>query len=789
MAKGLLSGLLGACLLIAACAARNPDQMLADARAALAKGELRTAQIHLKNLLQQQPNDPRARLALGEVLLRTGDSVGAEQSLRKALELGADAGSVELPLAGALIAQAKFDAALELIRSTPRPATDPDRVALLGLQAAAHRGLGQRDRAEEAYRQALAIDPSSVPVRTDLAATLIELRRVDEAGTLIAAVLRDAPTFAPALLLRADLEAKAGQRSAAEQTLGQIVAAEQGKPAHSASYAVALGQLTELQLTLGKIDDAAANANALLSLNPKNPAARYLKAAVDFRRDDLNAAKTGLESLVAEFQNYAPPYRLLGEINLRQGQSAQAVINFSNAIKHDPADNAARVALAKIYVGTGNISGARELLATLVVDENVFAAFVARTSQQAGLEQQAKEYFDRSEQQPPKTLQGLVELANLYSAAGEYDRAIRVLQAQSLDDEKGEQLTKYLLALVQVRQGDLKGADETAQQLQQRFAAAAWPLDLRGTVALLGGDYPTARGYHVKALELDPKDVPALLALARLGALQNDKAETERNLQRVLAVDAAQPVALFGLAQLAAERNDFKEAHALIARAPESPARLRAEADLLARERNYGDAAAAYAQVFALRPSEEVALRAFDAATRAGRPNPQSQLLAWSAAHPRDARSNLAIGSLAIGSNDLDEAVRRFEAVVSVSPNNAPSLNNLAWLYGERRDPRAIEFGERALSADPNNPAIADTLGWLYVQNGQAAKGLPLLEQAAARLQKQGEVGYHLAVALADTGNAARAEQILGPLLADGHDFRGRADAEKRLAALRKVRL
>jgi predicted Zn-dependent protease len=137
----------------------------------------------------------------------------------------------------------------------------------------------------------------------------------------------------------------------------------------------------------------------------------------------------------------------------------------------------------------------------------------------------------------------------------------------------------------------------------------------------------------------------------------------------------------------------------------------------------------------------------------------------------------------------LDEAVRRFEAVVSVSPNNVTALNNLAWLYGERRDPRAIEFGERARAADPNNPAVADTLGWLYVRSSQATKGLPLLEQAAAGLQNQGEVGYHLAVALADTGNAARAEQILGPLLADGRDFRGRADAEKRLAALRKVRL
>lgn len=789
MANRLLGGMLGVCLAIAACASRTPDQLLADARAALAAGELRTAEIHLKNLLQQQPNDSRARAVLGEVLLQTGQPAAAEQSLRKALDLGADAGSITLPLAGALVAESKFDEALEFIRTAaPLPRT-ADRVALLDLQGAAYRGLGQRDRAEEAYRQALAIDPASMVVRTDLAATLLELRRAEEAGTVIAAVLQDDPTFAPALLVRANLEVRAGRRTEAEQTLGRIVDAEQGKPAHTASYAIALGRLSEVQLALGKLDEAAANADALLKLNPKNPAARYLKAAVAFQRNDLDTAKIGLESLVAEFPDYAAAYRVLGEINLRQDQTGQAMMYFSNAINHDQADNAARIQLAKIYIRNGNISGARELLATSVVDEDLFAAFVARTSQQAGLEQQAKEYFDRSERQPPKTIQGLIGLASAYAAAGEYERAIRVLQAQSFDDQKSEQTTNYLLALVQLRQGDLKGADETAAQLQQQLPTAAWPLDMRGTIAMFGGNFPAARAFHARALELEPNDVAALLNLARVAVLQKDGAEAERNLQRVLAIDPAHPVALFGLAQFAAERGDLKQAHALVARAPESAASLRANAELLVREGKFDDAAAAYAQVFALQPSEDVALRAFDAATRAHRPSPETQVVRWSEAHPRDVASNFTLGSLALGRNELDEAARRFEAVLAANPNHAPTLNNLAWVYGERRDPRAIALAERARAVDPKNPSIADTLGWLYVQNGESAKGLALLEQASAALRDQGEITYHMAVALAETGDTARAIQLLEPLLADGRNFPGRSDAEKRLAALRNVRL
>ena len=42
-------------LLVAACT-RSPDELMSDARAALASGQARTAEIHLKNLLQQQPD-------------------------------------------------------------------------------------------------------------------------------------------------------------------------------------------------------------------------------------------------------------------------------------------------------------------------------------------------------------------------------------------------------------------------------------------------------------------------------------------------------------------------------------------------------------------------------------------------------------------------------------------------------------------------------------------------------------------------------------------------------------
>jgi predicted Zn-dependent protease len=612
------------------------------------------------------------------------------------------------------------------------------------------------------------------------------MRRVDDARALIAAVLHDEPNFVPALLLRGNLEVAVNQRAAAEATFQQILDVENGAKVHTQAYAMALAQLIDVELALGKVESAAVNADALLKLDGRNPIARYMKAAVEVRQNDLTGAERRLEWLIADVPQYWPAHRLLGEINVRQDQLGQAVMYLRTAVTNNPADSGARLQLAELYVRQGNVDAARQLMEESKVDVNsaLFLAFVGRASQQAGLDEQAENYFDQSEQRVPTSVSELVSLSSMYLAAGEFERAIHVLQRASFADPQSAQISNYMLALIQVRQGDLKAADATAERIQQAQATAAWPLDLRGMIALAGRDFARSRDFLSKALELEPKNVATLLNFARLAAAQNDRAQLEQYLRRATDLEPTQPLALFGLAQLAAERNDFAGAHALLARAPASSARVRAEGDVLVREGKFAEAADLFAQAFATEPAEDLALRAYDAATKAKRPRPEAQLLTWSTGHPRAIAANFTLGALALTKNDRDDAVKRFEAVIAESPNHTATLNNLAWLYGERRDPRAIEFAERARQGDPNNPAIADTLGWLYVQNGEAAKGLPLVAAAAAALRDQREVQYHWAIALAETGDSAKALEILRSLLAAGSDFPGRADAAQRLAAL-----
>ena len=787
MAPGCLRALLlHVCIVLAACTAATPEQLLSQARSALAAGERRTAEIHLKNLLQQHSDNAAGRQLLGELLLQNGDFVGAEQNLRLALDLGADA---SVALLNSLIPQRKFNEALELISSKGLPRTDNERVEVVLLQAAAYRGLGQPEKAVETYRAALAVDPRSPDLRTDLATTLFGMGKAEEGRELVKAVLDDAPNYAPALLARGNLESAGGQRTAAEATFQQVVDQEAASGAtRGARYSVAMARLIELQVALGKVDVAARNADAFMALDGNSLLARFSKALIEVEQNNLESAEQRLEALVAAAPKYWPAYRLLGAVNIRQEQLGQATMYLRTVVNNDPADSAARVQLAELYVQRGDLDSARTLMgaASGAANDALFLAFAGGVSQRAGLQQQAAQYFDQSEQRTSSSVQELVSLSALYASSGEFDRAIRLLQGSSSAGAQNRQISDYLLALVYMRQGDLKAADEVATRLQQQQGGAAWTLNLRGVIALVRGDVAGAQTLFSKSLELEPRNAVASLNMARVAVAEKDAPRAEKYLRQTLEVEPAQPLALIGLAQFAMGRRDFEAARALLDRMPESRARTRGEAELSARQGKFEDSAQLYDQLYAQEPSQEIALLGYDSARRAGRPNADAQLLRWHAEHPKDKQTNLVLASVALEKNELARAQSLYEDIVAVDPNQVTAINNLAWLYGERKDPRATQFGERALAAEPNNPAVADTVGWLYVRGGDAARGLPLLERAAKALPAERDVNFHLAVALADTGGSARAIQILEGLTGDGREFRSRAEAVTRLNDLRR---
>ena len=110
---------------------------------------------------------------------------------------------------------------------------------------------------------------------------------------------------------------------------------------------------------------------------------------------------------------------------------------------------------------------------------------------------------------------------------------------------------------------------------------------------------------------------------------------------------------------------------------------------------------------------------------------------------------------------DEDAALRRYEKLAD--SGNPIALNNLAWLYNERGDARAVEVARRAAEVAPDNPDVLDTLGWVLVQQGgDPEEAVRMLRRSAELNPENPSVQYHLGVALRATGEleAARAALV-----------------------------
>ena len=64
-----------------------------------------------------------------------------------------------------------------------------------------------------------------------------------------------------------------------------------------------------------------------------------------------------------------------------------------------------------------------------------------------------------------------------------------------------------------------------------------------------------------------------------------------------------------------------------------------------------------------------------------------------------------------------------------------------------------------------------DTLGWILVSQGNAQRGLPLIQQAYSKQPDNLSLHYHLASALARNGDRARAIVEFERLLGRGQRF------------------
>jgi tetratricopeptide (TPR) repeat protein len=155
--------------------------------------------------------------------------------------------------------------------------------------------------------------------------------------------------------------------------------------------------------------------------------------------------------------------------------------------------------------------------------------------------------------------------------------------------------------------------------------------------------------------------------------------------------------------------------------------------------------------------------------------------------YPQSSRATFARASLSDRSGNKREALKLYQEILEKDDSNAPSLNNLAYLYAENysNPEKALELSMKAYRKTPNSPEIMDTLGYVLLLNNKPDQAFKLLKKANAMLPDNPTVNYHMALAYKAQNKSDEALLLLKEALKKGN-FPEQKAAKKLLAELNK---
>jgi len=137
----------------------------------------------------------------------------------------------------------------------------------------------------------------------------------------------------------------------------------------------------------------------------------------------------------------------------------------------------------------------------------------------------------------------------------------------------------------------------------------------------------------------------------------------------------------------------------------------------------------------------------------------------------------------------VDDAMRQFNRVLQLDPNNAPALQNLG-IAALRRDdvPGAQSFLSRALALNPRLPLALNTLGVVYARQGDYAHAVESWNQAVAIDPRQYDALFNAGLVEGRAGHVNEARAALGRFVATAPKDRYAADIATAKQALQALR-
>ena len=754
----------------------------AQAKLHLVDRQVDPALASLDQAIQLEPKQSNYLLLKGDILKLTGKPAEATPVYQAIISNEPANAAARLALATLAIGNNRLDDARKeveiVLKNTPNHLIARYTRALIEFRS------NQAGKARDDLAPVLRAAPDYLPANLLAGAVEYSLGSMETAETYLKKVLAVSPGHVYSVRLLAASQLKRGQINAAEETLKPL------NPAQSQDIPtlIVAGEIALAQKKFPLAEQYFAKAAAL---NPDSAAIRTELGLARMAQGDAQAI-TDFQASSSLDADSTRADTLLIMNHLKRKEFDQALAAINQLEKKMPGSPQPANFRGAALMGKNDLAGARKQFEkALSIDPKYFsaAANLAQLDMKENNPQAAKSRFTTVLKADPKNLNAMLALASI-EARGKNESAYLDWLNKAAQADPNTIQPRSLLAQYHLGKKEPTKALALAREAYNANPKSAAALELLGNVQLAAGEKQNAKDSFGKLVELAPNSPAMHHKLAQSLIALNELEPARKSLNKVLELDENHHQTRLDLAQLLVKTGQaaeaLKQAEIVKRASPKDPLGHMLEGDILMSQKNYAGALAAYEQAGKIQPGNAILLKQASALRAASQSaEADKRLAAWLKTHPDDHAIRLAYAESRIGAGQYAEASNHYLYLNQKLPGQLAILNNLAYAFAQLKDKRAVTYAEQAYKLQPKNPSVLDTYGWALTQTGQAAKGIPLLQQALSTTPDAGDIHYHYATALATKGDNARARQELERLLSSGVAFPMEKDARSLLNTLK----
>jgi cellulose synthase operon protein C len=765
---------------LAAALSAKPDYapaLIASARAKAAQDDIAGAHSIIDGILGKTPGDPDALMMKGSLLAFKGDQTGAMEQYMKAVQSKPDFIPAHTAIISNLMQKGSFDDAAKQLEIMKKVA--PKNLQTLYLEAQLayqHKDFkGARDLSQQLLKAA----PDS-PLFLQLAGAVeYQLGSYIQAEAFLNKALQQAPELKLARSVLVTNYLRGGLPAKALSTLQPVL----DKIDKDAAFLALAG---EAYLQSGDPKKAEEYFDKANKLDPENPSWRTSLALSHMAQGDVATATTELERVSRDDKGITADSALIASY-LRRNELEKALAAIDVLQKKKPDDPAPYIVSARILLAKKDNTGARQSLEKAVALNPAYIPAVAGLAAMDMSENKpddARKRFESVIATDPKNSAALLALAKLTLATHGKPEDALVLINKAVSGNPAEAKPRLALIEFHLAQKDPKKAAAVAQDALAAIPDNPELLNAAGVALHQAGDVNQALATYTKLATLQPTSPLAPMRIAEIQIAEKNVDEAVKYLRKALEIKAelldGQRKLIASLLAAGKGAEVLRIARDLQKQRPKEAIGYILEGDVQASEKHWPEAVASYRAGLKQTPSPELTIRLHKALLATQNTAEADKTASeWLKKHPKDDAMRLYLGDLAIARKDYPVALQYYRSVVDQQPENALALNNLAWVSGQLKSPKAIEYAEKANKLAPNQPALMDTLAMLMADKGDTAGALALLRKALDISPQAAPIRLNLARVLISAGRKDEARTELETLATLGDKFSEQAEVTR----------